>query len=264
MLQNMKVRTPFSLAASVFLALASCNEEPPEADAMLPKPETEAPPTPRETEPELPSLFSPISREHEQNMVASEAEAAEIERRIEEGAKVRETEFVKEVEEKLAEFESRFVNQHAEQIQSSVDQYREDLKTNYLASLRQNYDAAQTGGFTVLAEQIAEEGKRVKAGAQVPLPPSNADQANPGMKLLFDLRRWYHDGYRSIEQSRQKSEADLTENYRKTLTEYHAFVSQISPPEAGQKVQDAIKRLDSRWWEATILKPGASARQTDP
>ncbi len=198
---------------------------------------------------EMPSLFAPVNEEHAKNMAERKEEAAEIEKRIDEAAKVREAEFVQHVEQKLAEFHTLFAKQHAEQIQPAVDQYRADLTTKYLETLRQNYDVANSGGLAVLAQQIAEEGKRVKAGEAVPFPPGEGDAANPGMQLLFDLRRWYHDSYASIETSRKTSESTLTKNYRTTLENYYAEVSLMSPPEAGEKVKTAMSALEGEWWK---------------
>ncbi len=240
----------FSFAAVLaFALLMGCNDESPPLDSTRdepPKPEVSTVDPP----PEQTSLFSPVSAAHQKSMEERKEEAAEIERRIEAAAKAQEAEFLQEVEAKLKEYHEQFAGLHADQIQPSVDQYEADLKVKYLETLRQNYDAAQAGGMTVLAQQIAEEGKRVKAGEPVPGPPAATDQANPGMQLLFDLRRWYHEGLTNIAKSSQSSEVSLTENYRSTLTQYHEYVSQISPPEAGEKVIRALEAIEGSWWES--------------
>lgn len=230
------------------LALVSCSEDK-AASVEVPEPATEeAETTSSVSTDEEPSLFSPVNAEHEKNMAERKEENAEIVRRIEAAAKVREAEFLEEVKAKLVEYKAHYVAQYAEQIQPSVDQYQTDLKAKYLESLKQNYDAAQTGGMTVLAQQIAEEGKRVKAGNPVPRPPAESDNANPGMQLLFDLRKWYHDGAANIATSQQSSEAALTEAYQKTLQDYHSHVSQMSPPEAAEAVMAALNEVTGKWW----------------
>ncbi|MEM1294706.1 MAG: hypothetical protein AAGH89_05030 [Verrucomicrobiota bacterium] len=228
------------------ILIVACSDEKPVAD-QAPAPVTESP-APETTEER--SLFAPVDAEHQKSMEERKEEAAEIERRIEAAAKVQEAEFLAEVKAKLVEYKAHYVSQYAEQIQPSVDQYQSDLTSKYLESLKQNYDAAQAGGLTVLAQQIAEEGKRVKAGDPVPRPPAESDLANPGMQILFDLRKWYHDGAASIGQSQKSSEAALTEAYRNTLQEYHSYVSQISPPEAGEAVMTALNGVSGQWWTA--------------
>tara|TARA_R110002096_G_scaffold403766_4_gene601368 strand:- start:3591 stop:4334 length:744 start_codon:yes stop_codon:yes gene_type:complete len=237
------------LPVLVAVAVMSCSndDESSSVATTVPEPaeESASPETPK---PEESSLFSPISAAHEKNMEQRKEEAAEIERRIEAAAKVRDAEFLVEVKAKLVEYKSHYASQYAEQIQSSVTQYRTDLQAKYLETLKQNYDAAQAGGMTVLAQQIAEEGKRLKAGQPVPRPPAESDQANPGMQLLFDLRKWYHDGAASIDESKRTSEAALTEAYRNTLAEYHGHVSQMSPPEAAEAVANALAEVKGDWW----------------
>lgn len=234
------------LGALGVLGAVSCSEE--EVAKVEPPVSEEAAPTPEEASNEQPSLFSPVNAEHQKNMEERKEENAEIVRRIEAAAKVREAEFLEEVKAKLVEYKEHYIAQYAEQIRPSVEQYEADLKTKYLESLKQNYEAAQTGGLTVLAQQIAEEGKQVQAGNPVPRPPAASDNANPGMQLLFDLRKWYHDGAANIATSQKSSEDALTEAYQNTLRDYHSHVSQMSPPEAAEAVMTALNEVTGKWW----------------
>lgn len=236
-------------AVSVLL-LASCGEEPETVASAPPLPTApDAVPVEAPEPVDSDSVFAPLDAEHAKNMKASAAEIAEIDRRIEESAEKQNAEMLVEVEAKLAEFRAYYIKTYRDEVVSAVEEYEGKLNLQYLQSLRQSEAALrQAGEQTLLAGVLAEEIKSVEAGNKPPAPPAEDDKSNPGLKLLFDMRRSYYDNYANIDKAVVQSRGDLTAQYHQQLAEYHAWATQMTPPASVARVAEELKGLDGEWW----------------
>lgn len=234
------------VAALSALLLSSCKDDDSQAVAPTPSPPPPAP-TPA-AEPEEPSLFAPINAEHKKSMKDRAEEIAEIDRRIEEAAKKQHAEFLKEVETKLSEFRDYYHKTYETDVLGGVKEYEDKLAEHYLTSLKQTETAVKQSELTILVGKIGEEIKLVEAGNKPPKPPEESDNSNPGLKLLFDLRRSYYDNYANIDKAVSQSRADLTKQYKAQLEQYHEYAKDIPPAEAGEKIATEIKWVEGEWW----------------
>lgn len=232
------------LAISATLWLSACGDKPERKDSSIPKTEPDPPKKIVEEE----SLFAPINEEHAKNMREKTEEFAEIDRRVEEAAKKHEAAFLKEVEDQIATYRADYSKVYDEQIHSRVTTLESQLRDQYVANLKTAEPAMRRANRIVLADQLAQEIQLTESGEHPPPPPADSDQSNPGLKMLFDQRKWYYEGLANIQKAQRDSVAQLTEQYRLQLQQYYDFVKTASPPEAGQLVAKELERISGDWW----------------
>lgn len=192
-------------------------------------------------------LFVPLNEAHRRSLEANRAENEAIEARIEAAAREREKRALAELREELIGQRERYRELHGSQISDVFAGHRRDLDGKYLAQLKEVHGAAVQGGRSLLAEQLVDEAGRVKAGERPPAPPREGTAGNPGLKVLFDLRRWYAEGHANLEEARRQSEANLTEAYRQSLVQ----VPFAAAGEAGEAlVRRELESLQGAWWKS--------------
>ncbi|MFT5465117.1 MAG: hypothetical protein ACI8UO_000203 [Verrucomicrobiales bacterium] len=234
-----------ALAGFLVLLLAACGDEPKAKEKI-----STAPPQ-KNQEPviESDSLFAPLNPEHAKNMIERKDELAEVERQGEIAAKKREAEFLKEVEDQLATLRTDYVKIYNEQIGARVASMEKQLGEQFLFTVKPAETSNRKANRIVLADQLAVDIGLVEAGNRPPAPPPESDTSNPGLKPLFDMRRWYQEGYANIQAATKSSEAELTGQYRLQLQQYFDSVKTASPPEAAKLVAAELETIKGEWWK---------------
>ncbi len=211
----------------------------------------------RESSNPSPSLFVPLNDEQAQTMAAQQEELKVIEAEIEAAARKRDAELVQETQAKLEEIRQFYLDENKKVVAEPFRKLKSELRTQYLQSLQQAQQSLAPES-TVLAEQLGAEMQRVQQGEPVPYPPAPGDPSNPGLKPLFELRRWYHTSQAQVQDFRTTNLASLTASYRQQLQQYNAWAQGETnlPPDARDAVAQGVAAFDLEgWWKAAKLPP---------
>lgn len=227
---------------AICLLLSSCGKEEPQTG------QESSPSATSEGGDNGKSLFSPVNEEHAKNLKEREGEMAEVNARIEAAAQKRDEQMTDEALDKLQEVRLHYLTQYQEHVVKPLQEYEADLKKQYLQNLQETLKVAQAGQSTVLSEQLNQEIQRVQTGKTIPYAPAEGDTSNPGMKPLFELRRWYHESEAKITQFETESLASLTRNYEQQLDFYMEWAEVMLPPGALQAATKEVQAFDPDGW----------------
>ncbi len=243
------------------LLLSSCGKEAPQTV------QDSAPGATSEEGDSGKSLFSPVNEEHAKNLKERDDEMAEVNARIEAAAQKRDEQMTDEALAKLQEVRLHYLTQYQEHVVKPLQEYEADLKNQYLQNLQETIKVAQAGQAAVLSDQLNQEIQRVQNGETIPFPPAEGDPSNPGMKPLFELRRWYHESEAKITQFKTEGIASLTRNYEQQLDFYMEWAEVMLPPGALQAATKEVQSFDPDSWyksEPPKLEEKPEETSTEP